>query len=362
MTIASAPPAIHIENLRINRGGRTVIDTISLFVPAGVITGLLGPSGCGKTTLMRTIVGAQRIIAGSATVFGQPAGARSLRRRIGYVTQSPSIYPDLTTVENVRYFARLYGAKKERVREVIDAVGLTAKKSELAGNLSGGQKGRVSLACALVSDPDLLILDEPTVGLDPVLRAELWEQFALLANRGKTLLISSHAMDEARQCADLILMRDGAILAHAAPDDIMRRTQCPDLESAFLSLVRHDHPSYHATTPSYSAHSHQQTPSYHANPNYAPNAHQPNPNNYSRPSYHAPANYPPNAHQPNPNYYSRPNYGRPSYHAPANHAPHAHQPNPNYYPRPNYGRPGNHATPNYQASQNYSNSIPKAES
>jgi ABC-2 type transport system ATP-binding protein len=156
------------------------------------------------------------------------------------VTQSPSIYPDLTTVENVRYFARLYGVGKDRVREVVEAVGLAGKISELAGNLSGGQKGRVSLACALVCDPDLLILDEPTVGLDPVLRVELWEQFAELASRGKTLMISSHAMDEARNCAELILMREGAILAHAAPADIMRQTDCLDLESAFLSLIRHD--------------------------------------------------------------------------------------------------------------------------
>jgi ABC-2 type transport system ATP-binding protein len=240
MSNTATPPALHIENLRIDRGGRIVIDSISLSVPAGIITGLLGPSGCGKTTLMRTIVGQQKITAGSATVFDQPAGARSLRRRIGYVTQSPSIYPDLTTVENVRYFARLYGVDKQRACEVIDAVGLTAKKSELAGNLSGGQQGRVSLACALVCDPDLLVLDEPTVGLDPVLRAELWEQFAGLAARGKTLLISSHAMDEARNCANLILMRDGAVLAHAAPADIIRRTACADLESAFMHLVRND--------------------------------------------------------------------------------------------------------------------------
>jgi ABC-2 type transport system ATP-binding protein len=240
MTITATPPAIVIDNLRIDRGGRTVIDTIRMSIQAGIVTGLLGPSGCGKTTLMRSIVGAQRITAGSIAVFGEAAGARSLRRRIGYVTQSPSIYPDLTTAENVRYFAAMYGVGSNRVREVIDAVGLTAKKFELAGNLSGGQKGRVSLACALVCDPDLLILDEPTVGLDPVLRAELWEQFRAHAERGKTLLVSSHAMDEARNCAELILMRDGAILAHATPDDIMRRTDCADLEAAFISLVRDD--------------------------------------------------------------------------------------------------------------------------
>ena len=166
------------------------------------------------------------------------AGARSLRRRIGYVAQSPSIYPDLSTVENVRYFASMYGVVPHRVRQVINAVGLSDKKFELAGNLSGGQMGRVSLACAMVCDPDLLILDEPTVGLDPLLRAELWEQFSEYAARGKTLLVSSHAMDEARNCDELILMRDGTILAHASPQDIMRRTACADLESAFMSLVR----------------------------------------------------------------------------------------------------------------------------
>ena len=282
MSNATAPPALHIDNLRIDRGGRTVIDSISLSVPAGIITGLLGPSGCGKTTLMRTIVGAQKITAGSATVFGQSAGARSLRRRIGYVTQSPSIYPDLTTVENVRYFARLYGVDKKRACEVIDAVGLTAKKPELAGNLSGGQQGRVSLACALVCDPDLLILDEPTVGLDPVLRAELWEQFKGLAARGKTLLISSHAMDEASHCAELILMRDGGILAHAAPADIMRRTASADLESAFMRLVGNDQLSQRPAprprngnrpTPSHYPTTNCSCTTYPATPNYPGNRH-----------------------------------------------------------------------------------------
>jgi ABC-2 type transport system ATP-binding protein len=334
MSVASRPPAIHIENLRIDRGGRTVIDTMTLSVPAGIITGLLGPSGCGKTTLMRTIVGAQNITAGSATVFGHPAGARILRRHIGYVTQSPSIYPDLTTVENVRYFARLYGVGKGRVREVIDAVGLTTKKSELAGNLSGGQKGRVSLACALVCDPDLLILDEPTVGLDPVLRAELWEQFAAFANRGKTLLISSHAMDEARHCAGLILMRDGAILAHAAPNDIMRRTNCANLESAFLSLVRHDHPRYHST-PNYPTNPHHSTPNYRPSPNYLhPGSHQSTPN------------YPSNSQRSTPNYRPSPNY-------PTN----SHPATQNYHYSPNY-----HATPNYHYGPNYSHFTPEAGS
>jgi ABC-2 type transport system ATP-binding protein len=219
-------------------GDAVAVDHIDLEVVSGEFLSLLGPSGCGKTTLMRTVVGNQKITAGSATVLGQAAGAKSLRRRIGYVTQSPSIYRDLTTVENVRYFAALYGIGMQRVHEVVEAVGLTGQKTDVAGNLSGGQQGRVSLACALVCDPDLLILDEPTVGLDPLLRVELWEQFVDMADRGKTLLISSHAMDEARQCAELILMRDGAILAHAEPDAILRQTNCADLEEAFVALVR----------------------------------------------------------------------------------------------------------------------------
>lgn len=231
-------PAVQLEGLRIVRGGRTVLDDITVSIGEGVITGLLGPSGCGKTTLMRTVVGIQRITAGTATVLGCAAGAKRLRRRVGYVTQSPSIYSDLTVAENIRYFAALYGIGGRRVAEVVDAVGLSGQRIELAGNLSGGQQGRVSLACALVCDPDLLILDEPTVGLDPLLRVELWAQFVDMANRGKTLLISSHAMDEARQCTDLILMRDGAVLAHAAPEVVMRQTNCTDLEAAFVALVR----------------------------------------------------------------------------------------------------------------------------
>jgi ABC-2 type transport system ATP-binding protein len=230
--------AIRLENLSVVRRGRTILDDLTVSIPAGVITGLLGPSGCGKTTLMRTIVGNQRITAGTATVLGCAPGARALRRRIGYVTQSPSIYADLTVVENVRYFAALYGIGAAGVDEMVTAVGLTSQRTELAGNLSGGQQGRVSLACALVCDPDLLILDEPTVGLDPLLRVDLWAQFADLAERGKTLLVSSHAMDEARQCADLILVRDGRILAHAEPEAILRQTECADLEAAFVALVR----------------------------------------------------------------------------------------------------------------------------
>jgi ABC-2 type transport system ATP-binding protein len=186
---------------------------------------------------MRTIVGNQKITAGTATVFGRGAGAKSLRRRIGYVTQSPSIYRDLTTVENVRYFAALYGIGKQRVHEVVEAVGLTGQKTDLAGNLSGGQQGRVARMRAGLR-PGPAHPRRADGGTRPLLRVELWERFLDMADRGKTLLISSHAMDEARQCAELILMRDGAILAHAEPEAILRQTNCSDLESAFVALVR----------------------------------------------------------------------------------------------------------------------------
>jgi len=210
----SGPPAVGVvraERQQITQtdefiGRIQAVNRVSLSVERGEFFALLGPSGCGKTTLMRTIVGQQKITAGSATVFDQPAGARSLRRRIGYVTQSPSIYPDLTTVENLRYFARLYGVDKQRACEVIDAVGLTAKRSELAGNLSGGQQGRVSLACALVCDPDLLILDEPTVGVDIGAKTEIYRLIGELASQGAAILILSSDLLELLGLTDRILV------------------------------------------------------------------------------------------------------------------------------------------------------------
>ncbi|MFX0576077.1 ABC transporter ATP-binding protein [Nocardia nepalensis] len=237
-THASRSPAIDITALRVNRGGHTVLDSITLAVTPGIVTGLLGPSGCGKTTLLRTIVGTQPIAAGSVRVFGLRAGSRALRKRVGYVTQSPSIYPDITTIENVRYFAALYGVERAAADEAIAAVGLTGQARQLAGTLSGGQRGRVSLACALVASPDLLILDEPTVGLDPVLRIEMWSHFSELAERGTTILVSSHVMDEAARCDDLILLREGAVLAHSTPDQLRADTHTTDLEEAFLSLIQ----------------------------------------------------------------------------------------------------------------------------
>jgi ABC-2 type transport system ATP-binding protein len=232
-------PAIDVRNLRVVRGKRVALDNISMQISRGTITGLLGPSGCGKTTLMRCIVGTQIIDEGSVTVLGRAAGSADLRHRVGYVTQDPTIYNDLRIVDNVRYFAALYGTDSSAADEAIAAVGLNDHRTSLCGNLSGGQRTRVSLACALVSHPELLVLDEPTVGLDPVLRVDLWEQFHQLARRGTTLIVSSHVMDEADHCGDLLLMREGHLLAHSTPTKLREDTGCQSLEEAFLSVIRH---------------------------------------------------------------------------------------------------------------------------
>ena len=232
-------PVVTIDRLRVIRGKRPAIHDLSVQIARGTITGLLGPSGCGKTTLMRCIVGTQIITGGSVTVLGQPAGSAPLRRRVGYLPQDPTIYNDLRIIDNVRYFAALYGTGTQAADAAVDAVGLQDHRTALCGNLSGGQRTRVSLACALVCHPDLLVLDEPTVGLDPVLRVDLWEQFDALARQGTTLIVSSHVMDEADHCGDLLLMREGHLLAHTTPAKLREDTGCTSLEEAFLSIIRH---------------------------------------------------------------------------------------------------------------------------
>jgi ABC-2 type transport system ATP-binding protein len=231
--------AVSIEGLRVVRGRHEVLHGLTVAIPAGSITGLIGPSGCGKTTLMRCIVGVQIAQAGQVTVLGLPAGRPELRRRIGYSTQSPAVYADLTVAENLKYFAAILGAPPDDIDRVVEAVGLGAQRNQLVGRLSGGQLSRASLAVALLGAPELLILDEPTVGLDPVLREELWDLFHRLADtRRVTLLVSSHVMDEAERCQQLILMRDGSILAHDSPAALRARTGTDNLEQAFLRLVK----------------------------------------------------------------------------------------------------------------------------
>ncbi|MFF7737616.1 ATP-binding cassette domain-containing protein [Streptomyces sp. NPDC007984] len=238
-------PAVHAENLTVVRGPRTVLRNLGFTVPRGQITGLLGPSGCGKSTLMRAIVGTQAKVTGTLDVLGRPAGHPTLRTRIGYVTQAPSVYDDLTVRQNLDYFAAILdpgrAAADRRAADVTRAIAdvdLTTHADALAGNLSGGQRGRVSLAVALLAAPELLVLDEPTVGLDPVLRRDLWNLFHDLATgRGATLLVSSHVMDEAERCHRLLLMRDGELLADDNPDALRTRTGADTVEHAFLHLV-----------------------------------------------------------------------------------------------------------------------------
>jgi ABC-2 type transport system ATP-binding protein len=231
-------PAVWVDALRVRRGGREVLREVSLSVPAGSVTGLIGPSGCGKTTLLRAVVGVQVVAGGTVTVLGRPAGSRSLRNRIGYATQSPAVYVDMTVSECLWYFAAVLRAPRCDVARVIGDVGLDGQARQLVGQLSGGQRSRASLAVALLGAPELLVLDEPTVGLDPVLREDLWGLFHRLAAAGTTVLVSSHVMDEAARCQRLVLMREGRILADDTPAALRHATGTDDLDQAFLRLVR----------------------------------------------------------------------------------------------------------------------------
>lgn len=232
--------AVEGRSLRVRRGGAAVLHDLSFEVAAGSVTGLLGPSGCGKTTLLRSVVGVQLLAGGSLEVLGMPAGSADLRRRIGYVTQSASVYDDLTVAENLRFFARVLRVGHERVETCLRTVALGALRDRVVGRLSGGERSRVSLAVALLGEPALLVLDEPTVGLDPVLRGELWETFRDLAREGVAVLVSSHVMDEARRCDRLLLLRAGRLLAAESPAALLRRTGATDVEGAFLRLVHED--------------------------------------------------------------------------------------------------------------------------
>jgi ABC-2 type transport system ATP-binding protein len=231
--------AIEVRDLVVQRGGRSVLHGMSCSIGAGTVTGLLGPSGSGKTTLMRAIVGVQVVKSGTVTVLGKPAGSAALRSTIGYLTQAPSVYADLTVRENARFFASLYdGITAADADAAVANVGLADAAGQLVSTLSGGQRARASLACALVSRPSVLILDEPTVGQDPVLRDDLWQQFRAMAAGGTTVLVSSHVMDEAGRCDRLLLIREGNFIADDTPSAILAATGSSDLEAAFLHLIR----------------------------------------------------------------------------------------------------------------------------
>ena len=231
---------IVVDRLRVVRSGRVALEDVSVAITGGLVTGLLGPSGSGKSTLMRAIVGVQRVESGQVLVLGERAGSPPLRRRVAYTTQAPSVYGDLTVRENLRYFARILGAPRQRVDEAVETVDLGADADRVVNDLSGGQRARASLASALLGRPEVLVLDEPTVGLDPVLRRDLWATFRELAAAGATLLVSSHVMEEAERCDELLLLRGGRLLASGPLSDIRRRTGTDDMEEAFLRLIEGD--------------------------------------------------------------------------------------------------------------------------
>ncbi len=226
-----------VDRLHVVRNGTDVLHGLSLSVAPGVVTGLLGPNGSGKSTLMRSIVGVQRVASGTIVVLGSPAGSPSLRRRVAYVTQAPSVYGDLTVRENLRFFSRIVDAPPARIDAALETVDLLGIAERLVSRLSGGQRARVSLATALLGDPELLVLDEPTVGLDPLLRRDLWDTFHELAAGGRTVLVSSHVMDEAERCDELLLLREGRLLAQGPPADLLRQSGAKDLEQVFLGLI-----------------------------------------------------------------------------------------------------------------------------
>lgn len=236
----AGPSAVAVRDLVVVRGKREVLHGLSLDIPTGQVVGLLGPSGGGKSTLIRSVVGVQVVKGGTIDVLGHPAGSKELRDRVGYVTQAPSVYDDLSIRQSVRYFGSILGRTHDEADEAIATVGLADHADQLVGNLSGGQRSRASLAAALVGRPQLLVLDEPTVGLDPVTRRTLWDLFHSLADAGTTLLVSSHVMDEATRCDRLLLLRDGRILADETPDELLERTGAADAETAFLALIDAD--------------------------------------------------------------------------------------------------------------------------
>lgn len=232
--------AVQVRGLRVRRGTTDVFAGLDVDVAGGAVTGLLGPSGSGKTTLMRAIVGVQKVDGGTVSVLGRPAGSPDLRRRVAYDTQAASVYADLTVRQNLRYFARLIGAPASDVDRVLDAVGLRDQRDQIVGSLSGGQGSRVSLAVAMLGAPELIVLDEPTVGLDPVLRAELWQVFRRIADAGASILVSSHVMDEALRCDRLLLLRAGRLVADTTPSSLLADTGAVDPDAAFLALIERE--------------------------------------------------------------------------------------------------------------------------
>jgi ABC-2 type transport system ATP-binding protein len=231
-------PTIRAIGLRKAFGPIVAVDDVSFDLSAGRIYGLLGPNGSGKTTLIRLLTGLGRPDAGHAEVLGTHMPSRVTLGRIGYMTQSDGVYPALTVAENVRFFGTVYGRPEAAAaRAALDVVDLADRASTITANLSGGQRRRLSLACALVHEPAVLFLDEPTVGVDPLLRVEFWAHFRRLADAGTTIVVSSHVMDEADRCDDLLFVRAGRVIARGSGAELRTKAGTADLEAAFLRFA-----------------------------------------------------------------------------------------------------------------------------
>jgi len=228
--------AVDVENVSKSFGGVKALDGVTLRVKQGEIYGLLGPNGAGKTTLIRAIVGLIAPSGGTVTVLGKRIPNVDVLRQIGYMTQQAALYPGLSVEENVLFFAAINGAEGG-VDDALKLVELDQRRKSVVATLSGGMRQRCSLACALVHKPQLLLLDEPTVGVDPQLRVQFWEEFRRMAAAGTTIIVSSHVMDEAERCQRLGLVQYGKLLAEGSPDEVRAQAGTPNLEEAFLRLA-----------------------------------------------------------------------------------------------------------------------------
>lgn len=223
-------------------GTQEVLHGLSFGVERGEVLGLLGPSGAGKTTLVNIIAGVAEPVSGTVQAFGQPMPSLPLMRRIGYMAQSDALYTDLTARENLEFFGTIYGLSpaglKRAIPAALETVRLAVDPRKQVRNYSGGMRRRLSLATALMHEPELLILDEPTIGLDPLHRVGIWESFRAMAGAGRTLIVTTHVMDEAERCDRLAMIRDGVFIAMGSPDDLKRRAGAETLEGAFLHFAR----------------------------------------------------------------------------------------------------------------------------
>jgi len=233
---------VELEGVRLSLGGRQVLGGLDLEIGQGDSLGLIGPNGAGKTTLYRLLLGLGKATSGHVRVFGHRMPDRRVLGRVGYMAQSESLYADLSVVENLRFFAQIHGlragAARRRIDELLRLVDLQDRRADRVESLSGGMRRRASLAVAILHEPALLLLDEPTVGVDPELRVSLWDEFMRLNRAGVTILVSTHHLDEANRCGRLALLKEGRLLACQAPAELMRGTGSETVEEAFLKLAR----------------------------------------------------------------------------------------------------------------------------